>query len=43
MAHRLCRNCEGFIEWGVVCWFCVRAYLGGLLTAAGAATAAWLW
>ena len=35
---RECLNCDGALDWGVVCAFCVRAYVGGLLTAAGAAT-----
>ena len=41
MPKGLCRNCDGYAYWGVFCWYCVRAWLTGLLSAIGAGLGAW--
>lgn len=40
--NRDCVSCDGIVLWGWVCWFCVRAFLAGALTALGSAAAAYL-
>lgn len=40
---RVCWNCDLFIDFGVLCWDCVRAMLISAATVSGAWIAAWWW